>query len=334
MRILSGVKCSGHPHVGNYFGAIRQFIDYQDRGDDGFYFIANLHSLDQIRNAEEMRRLSLRVAIDYLALGLDPEKVTLFMQSDIPEVSELTWILGSVTPMGLLQRGHSYKDALAKNEAVDWGRFSYPVLMAADILLYHSDLVPVGKDQKQHIEFTRDIAIKFNSTYCKDYDPQTHEGGALRVPDGFFHASGANVPGTDGRKMSKSYNNAIELFAPDKAVKKSIMGVVTDSTALEDPKDPETCNVFGLLKLFCSEDELKGIEDQYRAGGVGYGDFKKKLLEKFHETFDQARAKHEELSNNLDHVYGVLDKGAEKARVVAREVLESVRDACGLNYRG
>ena len=333
MRILSGVKCSGKPHIGNYFGAIRQFIDFQNSGDEGFYFIANLHSLDQVRNAAEMRDLSVGVALDYLGLGLDPDKAVLFMQSDIPEISELTWILGSVTPMGLLQRGHSYKDALAKGDAVDWGRFSYPVLMAADILLHLSDLVPVGKDQKQHIEFTRDIAIKFNTTYCKDFDPQTGEGGVLKIPDGFFHESDAVVPGTDGQKMSKSYGNAIELFASDKAVKKSIMGVVTDSTALEDPKDPEKCNVFTLLKLFCDESELAEIEKQYRAGGVGYGDFKKKLLEEFQDMFGEARKKRIELSNNLDYVHPILDKGAERAREIGSKVLKDVRDACGLTYR-
>ncbi|MCK6438603.1 MAG: tryptophan--tRNA ligase [Planctomycetes bacterium] len=332
MRILSGIKCSGKPHIGNYFGAIRQFIDMQNRGDEGFYFIANLHSLDQIRNAAEMRELSIRVALDYLALGLDPKKAVLFMQSDIPEIPELTWILGSVTPMGLLQKGHSYKDALAKGENVDWGRFSYPVLMAADILLYHSDLVPVGKDQKQHIEFTRDIAIKFNTTYCKGFDPQTHKGGVLKVPDGFYHESDAVVPGADGRKMSKSYGNAIEMFAPDKEVKKSIMGVVTDSTPVEAPKDPAKCNVFALLKLFCSPEEMKTIEDQYRKGGVGYGDFKKKLLEKFHEKFDPARKKHAELSANLDYVHGVLKDGASRARSIGTRVLDDVRSACGLNY--
>lgn len=329
MRILSGLKPTGGIHLGNYFGAIRQWIDLQERGD-GLYFIADLHALDGVRNAETMREYVIGVALDYLALGLDPEHATLFVQSHVPEISELQWILGSVTPMGLLNRAHAYKDAQAKGKEIDYGLFSYPVLMAADILLYHSDTVPVGKDQKQHIEITRDIAVKFNTTYCPDFDPATGEGGALVIPDALIMEETAVVPGTDGQKMSKSYGNGVDVFAPDKRVKKQIMGIVTDSTPVEAPKDPATCNVFALLKLFCDEQELAEVEDQYRKGGVGYGDFKKRLLEKFHERFDDARARRAELEDNLDHVYEILTAGAVRAREIGKPVLDGARMACGL----
>jgi tryptophanyl-tRNA synthetase len=329
MRILSGVKATGRPHLGNYFGAIRQFIELQARGE-GFYFVADLHALDLVRDAEQMREYALGVALDYLALGLDPERCTLFVQSHVPEVSELQWILGSVTPMGQLQRAHGYKDALAKGKEVDFGLFAYPVLMASDILLYRSDLVPVGKDQKQHVELTRDIAVKFNLTYCPDFDPATGEGGALKIPDAHILEDVAVVPGTDGRKMSKSYGNTVQLFDTDKRVKKAIMGVVTDSTPVEAPKDPDGCNVYALLKLFCDEAELAGIRDRYTAGGAGYGEFKKLLLERFHDTFGAARSRREELLRNLDHVHEVLRRGAARAREVGAEVLGDVRTACGL----
>ncbi|MDJ0522345.1 MAG: tryptophan--tRNA ligase [Planctomycetota bacterium] len=329
MRILSGVKATGRPHLGNYFGAIRQFIDLQSKGE-GFYFVADLHALDLVREADQMREYALGVALDYMALGLDPEHCTLFMQSEVPEVSELMWILGTVTPMGQLQRAHGYKDARAKGKEVDFGLFAYPVLMAADILLYRSDVVPVGKDQLQHLELARDLAVKFNLTYCPDFDPQTGEGGALKLPEAYIMEDVAVVPGTDGRKMSKSYDNAIPLFASDKQVKKSIMRVVTDSTPVEDPKDPGSCNVYALLELFCSEEELAEIAERYRAGGTGYGDFKKQLLAKYHETFDAARARRAELEQDLGYVRTVLDRGAARAREVGRQVLDDVQRACGL----
>lgn len=329
MRILSGLKPSGKPHIGNYFGALRQWIDLQSQGD-GFYFIADLHALNQVRDAEELRARSLGVALDYLALGLDPEQATLFTQSHIPEVPELTWILGTVAPMGLLQRAHAYKDALAKEKETDFGLFAYPVLMAADILLYDSTTVPVGKDQKQHVEITRDLAVKFNATYCSTFDPATGEGGALRLPEAYIMESTAVVPGTDGRKMSKSYGNTVELFASDKEVKKAIMRTVTDSTSVEAPKDPDTCNVFAMLDLFVEGDEREEIADRYRAGGTGYGDFKKLLLEKFHDHFDAARARRREFESNLDFVHGVLERGAAQARAAAGPVLERVKRACGL----
>ena len=329
MRILSGLKPTGRPHVGNYFGALRQWIDLQSQGD-GFYFIADLHALDGVRDRETMRSYTQNAALDYLALGLDPEHCTLFVQSQVPEVSELMWIMGHVAPMGLLNRAHAYKDAQAKGKEVDFGLFAYPVLMAADILLYHSDTVPVGKDQKQHVEITRDLAVKFNQTYCPDFDPDTGEGGALRLPDAMIMEETAVVPGTDGRKMSKSYGNTIELFATDKQVKKQIMRVVTDSTPVEDPKDPDSDNVYALLKLFCDADELEDVAGRYRSGGTGYGDFKKLLLERFHDHFDAARAKRAELETNLDYVNEVLAKGAARAREVGGEVLDGVQHACGL----
>ncbi len=329
MRILSGIKATGRPHVGNYFGAIRQFLDLQTEGE-GYYFVADLHSLDLVRDAEKVRAYALGVALDYLALGLDPERCTLFLQSQVPEVSELMWILGSVTPMGQLQRAHGYKDAVAKGKDVDFGLFAYPVLMAADILLYRSDVVPVGKDQAQHLEFTRDLAVKFNMTYCKDFDPATGLGGALKLPEARILDDVAVVPGTDGRKMSKSYGNTIQLFDSDKQTKKAIMRVVTDSTPVEAPKDPATCNVYALLELFCSREALDDVAARYRAGGTGYGDFKKLLLEEFHETFDAARARRAELEQNLDYVHDVLRRGAEQARRVGAEVLAEVQEACGL----
>ena len=330
MRVLSGLKPTNRPHLGNYFGAMRQFVDLQKKGD-GFYFVANLHALDQVRNAAELRELTIGVALDYLALGLDPSRATLFVQSDVPEISELMWILGSVTPVGLLERMHAYKDATAKGREADFGLFAYPVLMAADILLYASDVVPVGKDQKQHVEFTRDIAVKFNVTYCKDFDPQTGEGGALHLPEPLILEDVAVVPGTDGQKMSKSYNNGIPLFGTDKEWEKTTSRIVTDSKGVEEPKDPATCNVFQILKLFLTDAERAEMEQRYRAGGMGYGVPKKMLLAKIHERFDAPRAKRAELERNLDHVNAILARGAERARATGRPVLDGVRRACGVS---
>ena len=262
MRILSGLKPTSCTHLGNYFGAIRQWIALQSKGE-AFYFIADLHALNQVRDATQLRALRRDVATDFLALGLEPNQATIFNQTDVPEVSELQWILGTVTPMGLLQRAHAYKDALAKGDDIDFGLFAYPVLMAADILLYDSDTVPVGKDQTQHIEMTRDMAVKFNRTYCPDFDPKTGEGGALRLPGGYILDDVAVVPGIDGRKMSSSYGNFIPLFDSDKAIKKRVMSVVTDSTPVEAPKDPDTCNVYGLLTLVSAEAELAELRDRY-----------------------------------------------------------------------
>ncbi len=329
MRLLSGVKPTHRPHVGNYFGAMRQFVAHQERGD-GFFFIADLHALNQVRDADLLRAYTLDMALDYLAIGLDPARATLYVQSHVPEVSELDWILGTVTPMGLLQRAHAYKDALAKDKEVDFGLFAYPVLMAADILIVRGESVPVGKDQVQHVEITRDIAVKFNSAFCKDFDPQTGRGGVLTLPTARVQEEVDVVPGTDGRKMSKSYGNVIPLFAPDKEVKKAIMGVVTDSTSVEAPKNPETCNVFALLRLFLSPQEQAALAERYRRGGEGYGVYKALLLERFHAVLDPIRRRRDELARNLDFVQAVLRDGAGRARAVAGEVLADVQRACGV----
>jgi tryptophanyl-tRNA synthetase len=334
MRVLSGLKPTGRPHLGNYFGAMRQFVEMQGgSGTRNLYFIANLHGLDEIRDAEQMRELTFGVALDYMALGLDPESKStfLFVQSDVPEVSELMWLLGTVTPMGLLERMHAYKDATAKGKEADFGLFAYPVLMAADILLYKSTHVPVGKDQKQHVEFTRDLAVKFNRTYCKGFDPQTGEGGALSLPEPYILEDVAVVPGTDGQKMSKSYNNGIPLFGTDKEWEKTTSRIVTDSKGVEEPKDPATCNVFQILKLFLTNAERADVEARYRRGGEGYGVFKKMLLAKIHERFDEPRRKREELARNRDHVRKVLDDGAAYARALGRETLDAVQRACGVS---
>ena len=331
MRVLSGLKPTGRPHIGNYFGAMRQFVDLQDRGE-GYYFIANLHALDIVRDRAALTDYSLGVALDYLALGLDPGKSVLFLQSDVPEVSELMWILGHVTPMGQLQRGHAYKDAVDDGRAPDFGLFAYPVLMAADILLYRSDVVPVGQDQKQHLEFTRDIAVKFNHLYCPGFDPQTGEGGALRIPAPLILEETGVVPGTDGRKMSKSYGNTVELFGSDKDVEKAIKRTVTDSRTVEEPKDPATCNVFQMLKLFLTPEERAAVEARYRAGGTGYGPFKQMLVEKFHERFDAARARRRELEKDPGHVRDVLRRGAERARAEGSKTLRAVQEACGVKW--
>lgn len=329
MRILSGVKPTHRPHIGNYFGAMRQFVAQQDLGE-GFFFIADLHALNQVRDAARLRAYTLDMALDYLAIGLDPARAVLYVQSHVPEVSELDWILGTVTPMGLLQRAHAYKDALAKEQEVDFGLFAYPVLMAADILIVRGESVPVGKDQVQHVEITRDIAVKFNTTYCPGFDPRTGQGGVLALPAARVQEEVAVVPGTDGRKMSKSYGNTIPLFAPDKEVKKAIMGVVTDSTPVASPKDPERCNVFQLLRLFLPEAEQQRLAERYRRGGEGYGVFKALLLEQFHAHLDPLRRRREELAGNLDHVQAVLRQGAERARAVAGDVLGAVQRACGV----
>jgi tryptophanyl-tRNA synthetase len=330
MRVLSGLKPTGAPHLGNWFGAMRQFVGMQSHPRRAYYFIADLHGLDGVRDAALMREYTHRVAVDYLACGLDPAKATLFVQSEVPEVSELMWILGSVTPMGLLERMHAYKDAIAKGREADFGLFAYPVLMAADILAYASTHVPVGKDQKQHVEFTRDVAVKFNRTYCRDFDPQTGLGGVLTIPEPYILEDVAVVPGTDGQKMSKSYGNTIPMFGTDKEWEKSVSRIVTDSRTVEEPKDPATCNVFQILKLFLTDAERTEMEARYRAGGMGYGVPKKMLLAKIHERFDGPRARRAELDKDRDHVRKVLDEGRESARAQAVPVLAAVKRACGL----
>ena len=319
MRILSGIQPSGKLHIGNYFGAMCQHLSLQAE-NDGFYFIADYHALTSGPDPKQLRKNSLDVAMDYIALGLDTEKTVFWRQSDVPEVTEFTWILSCLTPMGLLQRCTSYKDKVAQGLSPTHGLFAYPVLQAADILIFNSDLVPVGADQKQHIEVTRDIAIKFNNTY----------GEILTVPEESILKSVAVVPGVDGRKMSKSYDNTIEIFEPESQVKKKIMKIVTDSTPVEDSKDPEKCNIFALLKLVAPPEELSEWENKYRSGGTGYGTVKKRLVELMLDYFRPYRQKRKELEDNQDFVKKVLKDGAEKASAIATETLQKVRKVAGL----
>ena len=319
MRVLSGIQPSGKLHVGNYFGAMRQHLALQAE-HDCFYFIADYHALTSNPSPDDIVAHTLDVVMDYIALGLDTRKTIFWRQSDVPEVTELTWLLSCVTPLGLLQRCTSYKDKVAQGLSPNHGLFAYPVLQAADILLYKSDLVPVGADQKQHIEVTRDIAIRFNNAY----------GEIFTVPKEHIIESVAVVPGVDGRKMSKSYGNTIEIFEPEASVKKKIMKIVTDSTPVEEPKDPDKCNVFALLKLVASAEELSQWESRYRAGGLGYGEAKKRLAELMIDYFKPFRRKRAELENNIDYVKKVLADGAGRARAVAVETLEKARVAVGL----
>jgi len=319
LRILSGIQPSGKLHIGNYFGAMRQHLQLQAQ-NECFYFIADFHALTSSPDPAQLKANSLDVTADYIALGLDTDKTVFWRQSDVPEVTELEWILSCVTPMGLLQRCTSYKEKIAQGLTPNHGLFAYPVLQAADILLYNSDLVPVGADQKQHIEVTRDIAVRFNNKF----------GEVLTVPREYIIESVAVVPGTDGQKMSKSYNNTIEIFEPEKQLTKKVMKIVTDSTPLEDPKDPDKCNVFALLKLVAQPEELAQWEQKYRAGGLGYGTVKKRLAELLIEYFRPYRQKRTELADNLDFVEQVLKDGAERAGAVARQTLSRVRRAVGL----
>ncbi|MCP4612903.1 MAG: tryptophan--tRNA ligase [Planctomycetes bacterium] len=319
MRVLSGIQPSGKLHIGNFFGAMRQHMHLQAE-HDSFYFIADYHALTSHPTPDEIAGHTLDVAMDYLALGLDTDKTVFWRQSDVPEVTELTWLLACVTPVGLLQRCTSYKDKVAQGLSPNHGLFTYPVLQAADILIYNSELVPVGADQKQHIEVTRDIAIRFNNAY----------GEVFAVPKEHIIESVAIVPGVDGRKMSKSYGNTIEIFEPEKSAKKKIMKIVTDSTPVEEPKDPDKCNVFALLKLVASPEELVEWENKYRNGGMGYGHAKKRLAELMLDYFRPYREKRSELENNISYVKEVLANGAERAKAVASETLEKARQAVGL----
>jgi tryptophanyl-tRNA synthetase len=335
MRILSGVQSSGKLHIGNYFGALRQFLDLQHKGE-ALFFIANHHALTTVRNADTMRANTRDVALDYLALGLDPTVATLFRQSDIHEIPELFWYLSAIAPMGLLERAHSYKDKVAQGIAPDVGLFTYPVLMAADILLYGSDVVPVGKDQMQHLEITRDIATKFNLAFVPKYDAadpdgkeKNHAPGILKLPTALVQENAATVPGVDNRKMSKSYDNTIDLFMPDGPLKKRIMGITTDSTPLEAPKEREGSALYALLKLFADHDQLREIDRTFAEGGLGWGHYKLQLLDLFHATFDEARKRREELAQDPGYVESVLTKGAERAREIAAPTMEAVRRAVG-----
>lgn len=319
MRILSGIQPSGKLHIGNYLGMIKSMVEYQEK-DELFCFIANMHGLTTLFDGSQMRENINEALIGLLALGIDTEKSILWVQSDITEVAELTWYLGTVTPMGLLQRCHSYKDKVARNIPASSGLFTYPVLMAADILLYSSNIIPVGQDQKQHVEVTRDIAIKFNAVY----------GDILTIPEAEIQEEIAVIPGTDGQKMSKSYNNTIEIFAPEKELRRKIMSIVTDSASVEEPKDPDANNVFLLYKLFASLEDTDAMAEKFRRGGYGYGEAKKELFNLLMDYFGPYRKKREEIVSDPSYVEEVRKKGAEKARNIASELIGKVRKAIGM----
>jgi len=320
MRILSGIQPSGTLHLGNYFGMMQPAIALQEKGE-AFYFIADYHSMTSLFDAAQRRKNSLDVALDFLACGLDPKKAVFFRQSDVPEVTELAWILSTLTPMSLLEKCHSFKDKSAKGLPVNHGLFAYPVLMAADILIYDSNVVPVGQDQKQHVEVTRDIAIKFNEAY----------GETFVIPEPQIRGETAKVPGLDGEKMSKSYGNTLEIFGEEKPLRKKVMGIKMDSRTPEEPKpDAEQNLAIQLLKLVATGDTAQDFENRLRAGGLGYGDLKKGLFEHYWNHFADARKKRAELAANLDYVNGVLADGATKARTLAQKVLQRARKASGL----
>jgi len=320
MRTLTGIQPSGQLHIGNYLGAMRPAIEAQGSGDC-FYFIADYHSMTSLTDPDQRRALTREVALDWLACGLDPERCVFWRQSDLPEVTELAWILGTLTPMGLLERAHSYKDKLAKGIAPNFGLFAYPVLMAADILLFDTNVVPVGRDQKQHVEITRDIAIKFNQAY----------GEVLVVPEPKIRDEVAVVPGLDGQKMSKSYNNTLPLFGEEAALRKRVMSIVMDSRTPQEPKPDADKNLaIQLLKLVAPAEVATDLENRLRAGGLGYGDLKKALFEQYWNFLAPARERRAELAARPEYVDDVLRRGVERARAVATPVLERVRRACGL----
>jgi len=319
MRILSGVQATSKPHLGNYLGAMKQHLELQHE-HECYIFIANYHSLTTVQSAAKLRENTLEVALEYLAFGLDPRKALLFRQSDVPQVTELAWILSTVTGMGMLERAHAYKDKVAKGIPASMGLFSYPLLMAADILIYRSNLVPVGKDQVQHIEMTQDMAGYFNNTYQCDVlvrpEPRLNEAPI--------------VPGIDGQKMSKSYGNTIDLFDTPAGTRKKIMSIKTDSTPVEAPKDPDSCNVFSIYKLIADRQKVAEIEARYRRGGLGYGEAKELLADEVERLLAPARQRREELAGDPDYVEDVLAAAGARARKTAEEVMAAVREACGL----
>jgi tryptophanyl-tRNA synthetase len=319
MRILSGIQPSGALHIGNYFGMMRPAVSLQAEGE-ALYFVADYHALTSLRDPELLRANSRRVALDFLACGLDPGRATLFRHSDVPQVTELAWILSTVAPMGLLERAHSYKDKLARGMSANVGLFSYPILMAADILIYDSDVVPVGKDQKQHIEMTRDLAVKMNEIY----------GQILKLPEPRIQPSTEIVPGMDGQKMSKSYGNNIDIFGDEKEMRKRVMSIVTDSSAVDAPKDPATSTIFKLYALVASNDEITDMRERFVKGGTGYGDFKKQLFEKLWEYFAPMRKRREEILKDESYIDDVLARGASRANEIANQVMDRVRKAVGL----
>lgn len=318
-RILTGFQPSGILHVGNYFGAIRPMVELQDQGEV-FVFLADLHALTSVREGDRLRHYTREAAIDLLASGIDPERTLFWRQSDVAAHSELMWILTTVTPMGLLERCHAYKDKIARGFGASAGLFTYPVLQAADILLYDADVVPVGRDQKQHLEVTRDIAIKINEAYRP----------VFKLPEPQISDDIAIIPGVDGQKMSKSYGNTIDIFMEEKALRKRVMGIVTDSTPLEAPKDPEGSTIVALYRLVAGEDRVAAMEEEFRAGGVGYGHFKQRLFEAIWEYFAPVRARRQELLDDPGYVDEVLRQGAERAEAIAAGTLHRVREAVGL----
>ena len=318
-RILSGIKPTGAPHIGNYFGMMKPAIEWQERGE-AFYFIADYHALTTVRDPVALRTYTRGVALDFLACGLDPKRAVLFRQSDVPEHTELAWLLSCVTPMPMLENAHAYKDHVAKEKVPSHGLFAYPVLMAADILLYDSTVVPVGRDQKQHVEMTRDIAAKMNAIY----------GNVFVIPEASILPTTATIPGLDGQKMSKSYNNTIALFDEEKALRKKIMSIPTDSTPMEAPKDPAGSTIVSLYRLFANEADAAQMEADFRAGGIGYGDFKKRLFGAVWEFFAPARMRRVDLECDPIYVDGVLKEGATRARVIAESTMGRVRTAVGL----
>jgi tryptophanyl-tRNA synthetase len=319
-RILTGIQPSGTLHIGNYFGAIRPILEMQEKGEV-FLFLADLHALTSLQNPAALRENVFSATVDMLACGLDPQKTLYWRQSDVPEHSELMWILATVTPMGLMERMVAYKDKVAKGIPASTGLFTYPILQAADILLYDADVVPVGKDQKQHLEVTRDIAIKLNEAFGQP---------VLKLPDAQISEDVAVVPGLDGQKMSKSYGNTIELFLDEKPLRKRVMSIVTDSTPLEDPKDPDGSTIVDLYRLFAEKDQVEQMKDEFRAGGVGYGHFKQRLFEAIWEYFAPMRARRAEILANPGYVDEVLQDGARRARDIALSTMERVRQATGL----
>ena len=318
-RILTGFQPSGILHVGNYFGAIRPIVEMQADGEV-FVFLADLHALTSLQNPERLRHFSREAALDLLACGVDPEQTLFWRQSDVPEHAELMWVLTTITPMGLLERCHAYKDKVARGLAASAGLFTYPVLQAADILLYDADVVPVGPDQKQHLEVTRDIAVKINEGY----------GKVFKLPEPRISEAVATIPGVDGQKMSKSYGNTIDIFMPEKALRKRVMSIVTDSTPLEDAKDPDGSTIIALYALVANAEQVQVMRDEFRAGGVGYGHFKQRLFERLWEYFEPIRHRRDEISSDPGYLDAVLERGAERAREIAAATMGRVREAVGL----
>jgi len=321
MRVLTGIQPSGDLHIGNYFGSIKQMVDAQKAGDT-FAFIANYHAMSSGNGGERLAQLTMQTATDFLSLGINPEKSTFWVQSDVKEVLELYWILSAFTPMGLLERAHSYKDKTAKGINANHSLFSYPVLMAADILLYSPDIIPVGKDQIQHVEIARDIAIKFNNEY----------GDIFKIPEFKIEEHVATVPGTDGQKMSKSYKNTVNIFGEEKKQLKTIKKIVTEQVALEEPKEFKECNVYNMAKLFLNESDLIALQNRYKTGGEGHGHFKLYLAEVMWDYFAPYRTQREHYMNNPNEVRDILDAGALKARNIAAPMMEKIRTATGIRY--